>query len=59
MRFANLQGLPSGNSYEVWVGSYEESEWLVAGTVTVNVDGTYLEGNALLPLTSTVALVVP
>jgi hypothetical protein len=57
VRFENLWALEEGTTLEVWVGSYDESAWLMAGTVTVN--GAMLEGNALLPITSTVALVQP
>jgi hypothetical protein len=41
----------------VWVGSYDDSEWLNAGTVTVS--GAELTGTALLPLMSTILLVQP
>ena len=56
-RFDNLWALPEGNAYEVWVGSYDDAEWQLAGTVTVS--GGELVGDVLLPRISTVALVVP
>ncbi len=57
VRFDNLWGLKDGVSYEVWVGSYEDSEWLNAGSVTVS--GAELSGDAKLPLLSTMGLVAP
>lgn len=57
VRFDNLWGLGEGETYEVWVGSYEDSAWLNAGTVTVS--GSELVGDALLPVMSTIVLVDP
>ncbi len=50
-------GLDAGGTYEVYVGDYTTSEWLLAGTVTENAG--VLTGAADLPLMSTVVLADP
>ena len=57
VRFRNLWSLSDGATYEVWVGSYKDSAWLNAGSVTVS--GEYVSGDAMLPLLSTIVLVDP
>jgi hypothetical protein len=53
----NDLGLTAGGTYEVYVGDYTTSEWILAGTVTENAG--VLTGDALLPLMSTVVLTDP
>ncbi len=55
IRIENTFGLADGTTTRVWVGSYADSAWLDAGTLTAA--GGWLEGDARLPLTSTVLLV--
>jgi len=55
-RFEDAWGLADGTELEVYVGSYDESAWLPAGTATVS--GGQITG-AALPLLSTVILVQP
>jgi len=57
IRFENLWKLKDGESYEVWVGSYDDSAWIVAGTVTAQ--GGYLDGGVTIDEVSTIALVKP
>jgi hypothetical protein len=56
LRIENQWGLADGTALEVYVGSYTDSQWLSAGTVSV--EGADLNG-AALPLLSTVILVQP
>lgn len=55
VRVKDAWGLAEGEVLEVWVGSYTDSAWLPAGTLTVGEDG-WLTGDAALPLLSTVVL---
>ena len=55
VRVANTYGLADGATVRVWVGSYELSQWVDAGTLTAGSE--WLEGAATLPLVSTVLLV--
>ncbi len=48
-------GLTEGATYQLWVGSYSDATWVDAGQVTES--GGLLEGDAKLPMISTVALV--
>ncbi|MEZ4317282.1 MAG: carboxypeptidase-like regulatory domain-containing protein [Myxococcota bacterium] len=53
----NDMGLTAGGTFEVYVGDYESSSWILAGTVTENAG--VLSGSAMLPLMSTVVLADP
>lgn len=57
LEITNDFGAIDGETYRVWVGSYEASEWLDAGTLTVTAG--VLTGAAELPLISTIALSGP
>ncbi len=57
VRVANQWDLAEGVSAQVWVGSYGTSVWLEAGSLEVS--GASLEGDAFLPLCSTVVLLAP
>lgn len=57
-RFDNEWKLPEATALDVYVGSYELSDWVSAGTATVAKGGLTLEG-AALPLIGTVILVQP
>ena len=57
IRFANLWKLADGTTYEVWVASYDDSAWHVAGTVTAS--GDWLEGGVVIDELSPIALVKP
>jgi len=52
-----LDSVKDGTTLEVWAGSYDAQRWLLAGTVTKN--GEWLEGEAALPVTSSVLLIQP
>ncbi|MBT3223143.1 MAG: hypothetical protein HN348_29060, partial [Proteobacteria bacterium] len=52
----NFQKLVEGNSYEVWLGSYELSEWTTLGTLTLQ-SGEMSDSKVTLPHLSTVLLV--
>jgi len=54
MTFSNDYKLKDGTELKVLVGDYLTSEWLEAGTLTVNAGA--IEGTANLPVTSTVVL---
>ena len=57
LRLANQWSLPAGETYEVVVsGDPYEPGWIEAGTLTVSSDGESLEGDAELPLFTSVVL---
>lgn len=57
LRVANTYGLAPGESVRAWVASLPtEYSWLDAGTLTVSGDGTMLEGEAALPVLTTLVL---
>ncbi|MCA9298260.1 MAG: hypothetical protein KDA28_04295, partial [Phycisphaerales bacterium] len=51
----NDMGLTAGGTYEVYVGDYESSSWILAGSVTES--GGVLTGT--MPLMSTVVITDP
>src|SRR5690606_20930327 len=55
LRVQDQWSLDEGAELSVWVGSYGESAWLPAGSLTVGADG-WLTGEAALPHLSTVVL---
>lgn len=54
MRVTETLGVIPGESARVWVSSLEEPQWLDMGSLTS--DGAFLDGDALLPVLSTVVL---
>lgn len=57
VRVANAWGLAPGESVRAWASSLPlEYSWLDAGTLTVTEDGGMLEGDAALPVLTTLVL---